>query len=153
MSRSRVLAEKLAAAVVCVAVMSACNAVTGAVAYAALDADVPNAGDIIAAGTTWVALEGLFFLALGAALASVLPRPELALHAGAALVCVAYAASVALDMFGDDAGWLRALSPIRYVRMNDVAAGAVSADGMAALVLLAVLGLAVALVAFRRRDL
>ena len=152
-ARGRVLAEKLAAALALVAAMAACNALAGAGAYAALDAHVSDFPAILAAGTAWVALEGLFFLALGALLGACCPTAERAGQLGAALLGIAYAASIVLDMVGDKAPWLRALSPIRYVSMSDVAAGDVSVAGTVALLLIGAAGICLAFAAFDRRDL
>ena len=152
-ARGRVLAEKLAAALVLVAAMAACNAVAGAGAYAALDTNVSDFPAILAAGTAWVALEGLFFLGLGAALGAACPRGEIAGRLGASLLALFYIASIAFDMFGDEADWLRWFSPIRYVGMNDVAAGTVTFTGATVLVKLSIILLVYAFASFERRDL
>ena len=153
-ARWRVLAAKLAAALVLVVAMAACNAAAGAGAYAALDdVGVSDFPAILAAGTVWVALEGLFFLALGAAIAAACRSGEAAGRAGAGLLGLFYAASIAFDMFGDKAGWLRWLSPIRYVDMRDVAAGAVTFTGATVLAKLSLILLVYAFASFDRRDL
>ena len=153
--RARLLAEKLAAALTLLVAMAAANAASAAGACAALGGDVAgaDAAGAVAAGTAWVTLTGLFFLALGAALAAAAPSGAPASQAGMTLLALAYAASVALDLFGDKAGWIRALSPIRYVGMDDAAAGVVTTGGAAALALLSAALLALAFRAFSRRDL
>ena len=153
--RTSLLAEKLGAALTLLVAMAAANAASAAGACAALGADVtgPDAASAVVAGTVWVALVGLFFLALGTALAATLPVGSLASQTGLTLLALAYVASVALDLFGDEAGWIRALSPIRYLGMDDVASGVVTAGGAAALVALSAALLAVAFRAFSRRDL
>ena len=153
-ARWRVLAEKLAAALVLVAAMAACNAAAGAGAYAALDdAGVSDFPAILAAGTAWVAIEGLFFLALGAALGAACPRGEIAGRVCAGLLALFYVASIAFDMFGDKADWLRWFSPIRYIGMNDVASGAVTFIGATVLAICSLILSAGAFASFDRRDL
>lgn len=153
--RTRLLAEKIAAALTLLVVMALANAASAAGACAALGSDVtgPDTAGVVVAGTAWVALVGLFFLALGAAFAAFLPVGGLASQAGMTLLALAYVASIALDLFGDKAAWIRALSPIRYIGMGDVAAGSVTAGGATALVVLAVALLAGAFRAFSHRDL
>ena len=153
-SRGRVLAEKLGAALTLVVGAVAVNAASAAGAAAALGSAVEgiDVAPIVLAGSGWVALTGLFFLALGAALSASLPDARLASRVGMSALVLAYAASVALDLLGDDAGWVRVLSPIRYINMNDVASGVVTIGGAAAIVVLAALLLAVAFRAFSRRD-
>lgn len=153
-TRGHVLAAKLAAALALVMAMALCNAAAGAGAYAALDdAGVSDFPAILAAGTAWVALEGLFFLALGAALGAACPRGEIAGRVCAGMLALFYAASIAFDMFGDKADWLRWLSPIRYVGMSDVASGTVTFIGATALVICSLILSAGAFASFDRRDL
>ena len=160
-SRVRVLAEKLAAALTLLVAMTCANALSAAGAVGALGDSVGGAGGqtggelfaIVAAGSAWVLLSGLFFLALGVALAALVGSAGLASRCGLSLLACAYAASVAYDLFADKASWLRALSPIRYLGMDDVAHGVVTATGAAALVALAAAGLAAGTWAFARRDL
>ena len=154
-TRGRVLAGKLFAALTLLVGMGIANAASAAGAFLALGSAVEgiDAASVILAGTAWVVLAGLIFLALGAALAAVLPNGKLASQTGMTVLALAYAASVALDLFGDKAGWIRALSPIRYVGMDDVASGVVTAGGAAALVALSATLFALAFHAFSRRDL
>ena len=153
--RTSLLAEKLGAALTLLVVMALANAASAAGACMALGSDVtgPDTSGAIVAGTVWVALVGLFFLALGAALAAALPIGSLASQTGLTLLALAYVASVALDLFGDKAAWIRALSPIRYLGMDDVAAGVVTTEGATALVTFSAVLLALAFRAFSRRDL
>ena len=153
--RDRVLARKLAAAVTLLVGLGAANAASAAGAFAALGSaagDV-DAASIILAGTAWVVLVGLLFLTLGCALAAALPSARLASQSGLTILALAYAASVALDLFGDKDGWIRALSPIRYVGMDNVASGVVTAGGAAALLALSAALLAIAFRAFSEKDL
>lgn len=153
-SRGRVLAEKLAAAVVSLAAMCAVNFASSLAAYQTLGLSA-DATELIARYTLWLALLAAFFLGAGAAAAALAARPETGARVGLAVVLASYAMSVAYDMFSDSAvaGALRAFSPIRWFAPEDIAAGAFPFEWTALCLGLAAALLALSFWAFSRRDL
>lgn len=153
-ARGRVLAAKLAAALVAVVVLAAVCGVASAGAYPTLGLD-ENHGALFVRAAVVVALLGVVFVAVGAACAAAARRPERGALAGNLTVVVAYLASVGNMMFSDQS-WgiaLRVLTPIRWVTPTQLAQGgfdvpfAVLACGVVAACL------AVTFVCFSRRDL
>lgn len=166
-SRAAVLSDKLAAALLALAGFVAVNLAGSAAGYLTLDR--PTAGQpadgagltagipwrLMGAWSAWLAMVGLVFLALGAALAAVCPRAAIAGRIGNCAVLVCYAAAVGYDALADHdaAVGLRILSPLRYWLPGELNDGTFSLPfGLLAAALL-IVGIAVTYLAFSRRDL
>lgn len=151
-SRTRILAAKLVAGIVLLACACALNFVIAEAAYATLelDADMTSA---MGAGTLWIGLIGLLFLAVGACSSAVARTPELGSRIGMCAVLGTYAFSVAYDVLGEEAWGLRFLTPLKYFLPMDMVEGTFDPLFLAVLLLLAAGCLALAFIAFDRRDL
>ncbi|MBS5450079.1 MAG: ABC transporter permease subunit [Coriobacteriia bacterium] len=153
-ARAAVLAAKLCAALVCVAVLAGVGWLASAATYPTLGLDADESALFVRATLALLCL-GAVFGSLGAACAAVIPQVERGALAGSCLVLVAYLAAVGHQMFAGES-WavvLRVLSPLRWLLPDQLAQGGIDL-GFAVLAGFVVLaGGALAFSAFSRRDL
>lgn len=151
-SRSTILAQKLAAACVCLLIVCLVNFGVSLVSYQALGLSEDMTAPLLSF-TLWLGIIGLIFMAIGAACAAACRRPETGAKAGNAAVLAAYVLGVIYDMFGNEAMIARMLSPFAYFPASEVVTGTFDPAFVALAVGIVVVGLAVAFVCFERRDL
>jgi ABC-2 type transport system permease protein len=148
-SRSRVLAERLAALVAQVTMLVGVLAVVSWSLITALDMDVGL--DRLLAGTVGLWLLVVAFGSLAFAVGAATGRRPLALGVGAALAVAAFM----FDALGPvvELGWMSAVSPFHWYLGRDPLLDGFDPVGLAKLAAVAVAAGAFALVAYPRRDL
>lgn len=166
-SRSAILSSKLIAALLALAGFVVVNLLGSAAGYLTLErpavgepvdgsglsSDIP--WELFGTWSAWLAMVGLIFLTLGAALAAACPNAAIASRAGNCAVLVCYLAAVAYDALSDHAAAVifRVLSPMRYWLPSELNEGVFSGSFSALAAVLTVAGVAAAYAAFSRRDL
>lgn len=151
-SRSSILACKLLADAILLGALCALNLVVGSVVRATLEV-AGGADAVVGWHTLWIALIAVLFLLLSSAASAVAPVSEWGFRAGAGAVLVAYAGSVAYDVFGERAAAIRLITPLRYFPPSDLIEGRFEPLFLVVCVTLSVFSCLVTFLAFDRRDL
>ena len=148
-SRLRILAERYGALVVSVLLLVFVVTVVCWVLIAMLDMAVPI--DRLLAGSSGLALLTLGFGSVAFAVGALTGRRSFAVATAAALAVTAFM----LDALGPvvDARWMSEVSPFYWYLGQDPLIDGFDRTGLAKLVVIPVLSLAVAVAAFPRRDL
>jgi ABC-2 type transport system permease protein len=150
-SRARILAAKLSAAGVYIALFSLMNAGFAYLAAATLKSD-ENVAGVIAACTLAAFLVGILFVALAAFLATLAQKPEKGSLYGNLAFLAAFVLGVVYNML-ENPGALRLVSPINYFTSSDLAAAHINPLFVLLALALAAFLLFGAFRRFARRDL